>query len=308
MIRVPVLLGAALAIGGVAAHGQQTPTFKARTDVVTVTVSVKQGKTPATGLTAKDFRVRDNGVEQQITDVLVDALSIDVTLVLTGFRDTLREEHAEGLDAAAAIRQRIRPDDRLRIVMVNDAVRGSLVGSAYKVPSRQTLKQQIPGVSVIDGLFYALAWPVEPARRHLVIAFTDGWDRWSTLDAGRLPKLAAHSDAVMHLALWASPVGRADRTSFTLSDPGFASTSFQIREWEETFREVTSAAERTGGTFRPAGAGTTALEQILEDFRTSYVLRYTPKGVEPAGWHELDVKVTKPGSYTIRARKGYEGG
>jgi hypothetical protein len=307
MTRAGVLLAAAIATSGVVAPGQQTPVFKARTDVVTVTVSVKQGKNPVVGLTAADFSVRDNGVDQQVSDVLLDTLSIDVTLVLTGFRDTLREEHAEGLDAAAAIRAHIKPGDRLRVVMVNDTVRGGLVSAGYKVPSREVMRQQIPGVSVVDGLFYALAWPVDPGRRHLVIAFTDGWDRWSTIQGERLPKLAAHSDAVMHLALWASPIGRADRTSFRLSDPGFASTSFQIREWEETFRAVTSAAERTGGTFRPAGSGTTALEQILEDFRTSYVLRYTPKGVEAPGWHDLDVKVREPGSYTIRARKGYEG-
>ena len=50
-----------------------------------------------------------------------------------------------------------------------------------------------------------------------------------------------------------------------------------------------------------------AFQAILDDFRTSYVLRYTPRGGTPKGWHELTVKVTRRGSYTIRARKGYEG-
>jgi hypothetical protein len=307
MTRAGLLLGASLTASAIAQEAPQAPVFRTRTDVVVINVSVKQGRNPVTGLTAADFRVLDNGVEQQVDQALLDRLSIDVTLVLTGFRDTLREEHAEGLDAAAAIRTRIKPDDRLRVVMVSDSVRGALVGPGYRTPNREAMVQRIPGVSVIDGLFYALAWPVEPDRRHLVIAFTDGWDRWSTLHAGRIPKLAERSDAVMHLALWASPYGRADRAIFSLNNPGFASTSFQIREWEETFRPILTAAERTGGTSRPAGSGTQALEQILEDFRTSYVLRYSPRGVEAAGWHSLDVKIRKPGGYTIRARKGYEG-
>ena len=252
MTRASLVFGAALTASALAQGAQQAPTFRSRTDVVTVSVSVKQGRNPVTGLAASDFRVLDNGVEQQIDQVLLDTLSIDVTLVLTGFREELREEHGEGLDAAAAIRARIKPDDRLRVVIVSDSVRGRLVGPDYRTPTRQSLRQQIPGVSVVDGLFYALAWPVEPARRHLVIAFTDGWDRWSTLDADRLPKLADHSDAVMHLALWASPFGREDRvSSFTLSERSFGSTSFHLREWES---DVSPDRERCGADGRDVPA------------------------------------------------------
>ena len=42
----------------------------------------------------------------------------------------------------------------------------------------------------------------------------------------------------------------------------------------------------------------------LEQFRTSYVLRYTPTGVPRAGWHAVDVS-TKNSKYTVRARQGY---
>jgi hypothetical protein len=51
-----------------------------------------------------------------------------------------------------------------------------------------------------------------------------------------------------------------------------------------------------------------ALADIIADFRSSYVLHYSPKGVALPGWHELGVKVTQSGSFKIRARKGYEGG
>ena len=42
----------------------------------------------------------------------------------------------------------------------------------------------------------------------------------------------------------------------------------------------------------------------LEEFRTSYVLRYRPVGVKPGGWHELGVKIAKR-DYDVRARAGY---
>ena len=48
----------------------------------------------------------------------------------------------------------------------------------------------------------------------------------------------------------------------------------------------------------------------FDEFRTGYVLAYTPKGVKREGWHEIRVEVKKPvpGKLEIRARKGYAGG
>ena len=48
-----------------------------------------------------------------------------------------------------------------------------------------------------------------------------------------------------------------------------------------------------------------AFLRAIQDFRSSYVLRYTPEGVAPAEWHEIKVKVLKSGRHTVRARKGY---
>jgi hypothetical protein len=68
------------------------------------------------------------------------------------------------------------------------------------------------------------------------------------------------------------------------------------------------AAAATGGDVRYLRDAVGAFKIILDEFRTSYVLRYTPQGVPRDGWHELDVRVTKPGTMTVRARKGYFGG
>jgi len=43
---------------------------------------------------------------------------------------------------------------------------------------------------------------------------------------------------------------------------------------------------------------------ILQEFRQRYLVSYTPKGVEKAGWHKLDVRVKRGG--TIKARPGYQ--
>jgi hypothetical protein len=62
----------------------------------------------------------------------------------------------------------------------------------------------------------------------------------------------------------------------------------------------------TGGTLQRVQGASNALARIVEEFRSSYVLSYTPRERPAPGWHELRVKLTRPGSFNIRARKGYE--
>ena len=45
----------------------------------------------------------------------------------------------------------------------------------------------------------------------------------------------------------------------------------------------------------------------LDEFRTSYVLRYSPTAVPAGGWHEVEVRLNTPGDFQVRARKGYFG-
>ena len=44
--------------------------------------------------------------------------------------------------------------------------------------------------------------------------------------------------------------------------------------------------------------------QIVNEFRSRYLLTYTPSGVEPGGWHALDVRL-KGTKGKIQARRGY---
>lgn len=66
----------------------------------------------------------------------------------------------------------------------------------------------------------------------------------------------------------------------------------------------------TGGQMFPIDAKeplSDAFIAAIRAFRTSYVLRYSPSGVDKSGWHAVAVSITRPGRYNIRARKGYGG-
>jgi hypothetical protein len=52
---------------------------------------------------------------------------------------------------------------------------------------------------------------------------------------------------------------------------------------------------------------TATFRRALDEFRSSYVLYFTPKGVERGGYHELTVTVPQNKAYTVRTRRGYWG-
>ena len=73
---------------------------------------------------------------------------------------------------------------------------------------------------------------------------------------------------------------------------------------------LSETAQLTGGTVRHTGVGEPIVESFkraFEDFRESYVLRYTATGVPAGGWHNVRVEVLNQPKYVIRARRGYFG-
>ena len=131
-----------------------------------------------------------------------------------------------------------------------------------------------------------------PDRRHLVVAYTDGADTISILSPDTVREVAGFADALVHVVVPTDPDRR--RTAASPARAGW-------------LNEVTA---RTGGrvfAIDSDAAITLAFTRLIDEFRTSYVLRYLPTGVKAGGWHDITVRV-KGGPYDIRARKGYSGG
>ena len=72
-------------------------------------------------------------------------------------------------------------------------------------------------------------------------------------------------------------------------------------------RFLPALAKETGGTYLDVEATSRlrdAFVRILREFRTRYVITYTPQGVDATGWHPLEVTLKgKRGKVT--ARRGY---
>lgn len=273
--------------------------FRARTDVVAISASVKRGNAAVANLTATDFRLTDNGVPQAIDAVTIEAVPLDVTL----FMDTSGST-AGALDRmkknVSSIAGMLRPDDRFRLLTIGLAVDTAVPWQPAGRPLALTMRA-VPGISVIyDALFVALTHTPAPGRRHLIVAMTDGEDCGSLLDGPRVLDASARTEAVLH---WIYVSAGGDR------DPNAINawcTPTDLREVDY----VRESAERTGGGMHRSRFGDPAVRtfaQILDEFRQSYVLRYSPQGVAPGGWHAVTVTVPAQPALTIRARSGYVG-
>jgi hypothetical protein len=76
----------------------------------------------------------------------------------------------------------------------------------------------------------------------------------------------------------------------------------------EPVRAIARAAESTGGAVHIASELADGFKNIFSAFLNSYVVYFEPAGVRATGWHDVTVKVTRKGQYTVRAKRGYLAG
>ncbi len=310
-----LLVAAAAAASGLASDGQTRPgdqpaVFRAEVDAVSVDVSVRSGGRPVIGLTAKAFVLLDNGVRQQIEIVDVEAVPLDVSLLIdtsgsaSGFVDQLKSD-------VRTISSLLRPGDRLRLLTIDSYVNEIL-------PMQPPTGRQEPrpltanGLTALyDALAASMLRPTDANRRQIVIAITDGIDTVSALELPALRAVAERSEATLHIARLNAENVRS-LMAFQCQNMGWCSPSkrFWIPFQEEHPDLLAEIARMTGGELHEPGILTGSdpvgiFKRILEDVRQSYVLRFMPSGAGRAGWHALTVRVPGAPSYVVRARRGY---
>lgn len=231
----PVLLLGLLWCPAVAGFDQAV--FRARTDLVAISASVKRGNAPVANLTAADFRLTDNGVPQTVDAVTIESVPLDVTLFMdtSGSTAGALDRMKKNVSTMAGM---LRPDDQFRLMTI--------------------------------GLTVEVPVPWQPAGRPIV------------LDMKAVPGISLMNS----VGAWCTPSD--------LRDTDFLGNS----------------AARTGGESHRSRFGDPAVRsfaRILDEFRQSYVLRYSPQGVAAPGWHAVTVQVPAQPALTIKARSGYYG-
>jgi VWFA-related protein len=296
------VIGAALMVGQSTAPVPQQPpatTFRSGADVVSVEAAVRREKRPITGLKIGDFELLDNGVAQEITDISYERLPIDVTVVLDVSASVTGPVLDQLRQSVRQLKSDLGPKDRLKLVAFNMQVRRL---ADFEAPASATdaAFASLSGhgsSAIFDSLAVALATPASQGRRQLIVLFSDGQDSSSITDPETLFDVARRTTPTVNIVL-ASAVPEHIASPFARS-PGRPPITIG-RLYDQLARETggivvtTSPGESLASTFR----------RVLADFRSSYVLYFTPKNVDRTGPHTLQVRVKQEGA-EVRARSGY---
>jgi VWFA-related protein len=297
----PVHVVLAVLLAWVGVHGQgREPTFRSGVRVVTISAWVERGRRPLSGLTADDFMVLDNGVPQAVTQLAYETVPLDLTVIVDASQSTARGHDAIQRDANR-IAAFLRPSERLRLLAIDTYVQELVpMGAAQSVTVRPLA--MTGGFSAVhDAIAAALLGPADPERRRLVVALTDLSDNASATSPAQLVSIARASDSVLMVVQVPSRSGgRTAKLPYLIGGSA-------IGWMTDTARMTGGELIRASGTLFGNGH-VDAVERLIEMFRQSYVLRYTPTGVQPEGWHGIEVSVKGERDVSVRARPGYFGG
>lgn len=282
--------------------------FRVTTEAVRVDALVKDGNRPVAALTAADFDLRDRGVPQRIDAVSFEDVPLSVMIALDT-SDSLKGRALEDLqDAASAAIGLLRAEDRAALLTFTHRLwlRTPWTHDHGRVDAALLQVEPSGATSLHDVAYAALTLKDDQPGRSLVLLFSDGHDTASWLSGQFVIDAARRSEAVVYVVgLMAqsarAPGYRLDFRSGVQPDvPGVAPSALA-----EPF--LSALAEETGGTFLTTGRSDTlrdAFVQIVTEFRTRYLLTYTPRGVDVGGWHPIEVKL-KGRRGTVTARRGY---
>jgi hypothetical protein len=276
----------ALVVAGVCAAvtpALDAQVFRGGTGIVVIDASVNDGRKPVLDLTRDDFELRDNGVLQTIADFDREKLPLDITLTIDVSGSMTPAKRASVQRAIAQVGQSLHADDRTAIETF--AVRTVERRPLGPPPLAAEIANSGNGTSIVDALMLSLVTAPVPDRRQLELFMTDGDDTTSVFD----------------------PATVIDTARFASRQTSFVIVRDRGRLEGPMLTIVRTIAITTGGqTIEIKGNDdlSDAFLAAIENFRTSYVLRYTPVGTNASGWHEVDVKVKKS-KYSVRARRGY---
>lgn len=312
---VVVWIGCVWALAGQAST--QAPTFRSGTSAVAVDVSVRdRARKSVVGLSAKDFTVRDNGIRQEVSEISYGTRPIDVTIGL----DVSASVTGEVLDAlrraVLQVMGDLKKEDRLKLLLFNSEVRRA-VDFTTDLKAVENAMRRVPaggGTALHDTLSVAMVGASDPDRRQLVMFFTDGIDSGSAVSTNLLETVAQRTRATLTFVVSRagplSSVFGSGLVSSTIPLPTAQGVNFGAGRGGAPPPLFSRLAAETGGAVLFSDGSATlgsTFRRILDEFRATYVLFYSPKGVERPGFHTITVEVARP-DVIVQARRGYFGG
>ena len=290
--RFDFIVFVSLAIFAAFAVTAAAQSFRARLDLVQVTVSVTDASGRLiTGLTKDDFQIWEDGVEQQITQFTDERVPVSVGVLLDA-SDSMRGQPV--VDARQALDQFVGellfPDDEAFVATFNHLPR---LATRWRRPP-STLTNVLAGLQPSGGtaIYDSLAETATLFKRRnniraAFVVISDGAD--------------TASDRTLYQAL--DVIRRNDAFVYAIAIDGRDSRA-STRVNPEALREITSLSGGYTEVVRSAADLAPATARIADELNKQYTLGYSSTRPPDGSWRTLRARVRRPDTF-VRARRGY---
>lgn len=290
--------------------------------VVPVSVTDDTGQ-PVLGLKMQDFRLQEEGKDQEIAQMGdPDQVPLEIAVLIDVSGTVYERFNFERQAAASFLKQVLKPIDRATIFTIGQQPRLEQARDTAERASRMLMAvQPTKGPTaffdtVIDAAHY-LAENTPPQHRRVILVISDGDDNYSekikkAIGATREEQEAVNAAAKQKIFNRAiAEVGRevqkADAVFYSINPSGdplhinIAATRAQ--------NGMEQLSEATGGSsFVPERIEDLerVFRQITNELRSQYLLQYYASEEHPSGkFRHIKVAVPARPALRIRARQGY---
>ena len=289
----PVLLAAAWL------QAPQAPTFATDVEGVYLDVFVTHDGRPVTGLAEQDFELRVDGRRRALELVAVESLPLRAFVVLDTSGSVNGEKLAQLQAGLLELLRGLRPGDEAALVTFDHevVVRVPPTGDVARL-ERGVREIRPQGSTALYDAIYAATLLATGRGRPLLVAFSDGEDNLSWLDAPQLVRALEESNVLVQVVGSVPPETPIPTQSRVRPQPP------PEPSYVRTLRRL---AEVTGGQLWPAATPerlAKAFPAILEAMRTRYVLRFEPETPRRPGAHTIDVRLVHRAG-KVHSRRAY---
>jgi Ca-activated chloride channel family protein len=304
MLQQGIACGFATALIGIVAQAASHPPrlvdFHTDADMVEVGATVLDGQDRVIhGLTQRDFRLFEDGVEQTVQHFGEEDVPVSLAIVF----DVSGSMSAQMADARAALASLLRtsnPEDEFCLITFADRPEIAVpwTNSQGDIGERVLYARSNGRTALLDAVQLGMG-ELRKRRnpRRAMAIFSDGGDNHSRVSEASLLRMLEEADIQVYA------VG--------LPDPNV--------RWVRPAEEVVAGpnllgelCEHGGGRYFPVEGGRDlrkAADRVGEEIRSQYVLAYAPSRLAEDGkFHRLQVRVRRqPGGprMTVRSRRGY---
>lgn len=288
---------------------------RVETTLISIPVSVmdRDGKYIA-NLRQQDFRIWENGVEQQVAYFATTEKPFTVVLMIDTSGSTRMKLQAIQ-NAAIAFVEQLRPDDRVAIVSFSDKIKIL----AHPTSDRQTLRTAIQQTEPGDGtrLFDAVSQVVLKELpgiegRKAIVLFTDGVDTTSKRATYYETVRAVEESGALVYPIKYSTYSDLDFLRPTGGPPistarGARNAGNSPAEYERGDRYLRDLGRVSGARVYDAAQHTLseAFHLVAEELRRQYSVGYYPSIIpRPGDSRKIKVRVNRP-ELVVRTRDSY---